>query len=255
MISSAAADNSDAATGNPVPYSGLVGNRKVKIHRVFYKTPGSMWRFYGYYGSLNVVGNLNYYGQYSDDTTFEIIPAWQNKLQSKAYEDHLWTRLSHYSYEIFNNNLRITPTPEGFVDNMWVQFSIDKQPWTEDSDRKSGTDGINNMNSLPFDNIPYKNINAIGKHWIRRYTLALCKEMLGQIRGKFGGNIPIPGDSVTLNSADLLSQAKEEQSTLKEELVTILDEMTYKALAEQDSALVQAIDKVNQGIPLMIYQG
>jgi len=255
VISSAATSNSDVATGNPVPYANLVGNKKVKIQRVFYKTPGSMWRFYGYYGGLNVVGNLNYYGQYSDDTTFEIIPAWQNKLQAMAYEDHLWTRLSHYSYEIYNNKLRITPLPEGFVPYMWVQFTIDKEPWEEDSDRKNGTDGINNMNTLPFENIPYKNINAIGKHWIRRYSLALCKEMLGHIRGKFGGSIPIPGDTLTLNSSDLLSQAKEEQTALKEELVTILDEMTYKAIAEQDAAMMEAVDKVNSEIPLMIYQG
>ena len=79
--------------------------------------------------------------------------------------------------------------------------------------------------------------------------------MLGQIRGKFGGNIPIPGDNVSLNSGDLLTQAKDEQDGLKEELKTILDEMTYKALAEQDSAMVAAIDKVNSNIPLMIYQG
>ena len=55
--------------------------------------------------------------------------------------------------------------------------------------------------------------------------------------------------------SDLLSQAKEEQDALKEELVTILDEMTYKALAEQDAALMDAVDKVNSEIPLMIYQG
>ncbi len=255
IISSSSANNSDPATGNGVPYASLVGKKKVKIHRVFYKTPGSMWRFYGYYGGLNVVGNLNYYGQYSDDTTFEIIPAWQNKLQAMAYEDHLWTRLSHYSYELYNNKLRITPLPHGFVSHMWVQFSIDKEPWTEDSDRKDGTDGINNINTLPFENIPYKNINAIGKHWIRRFALALCKEMLGQIRGKFGGNIPIPGDNVSLNSGDLLTQAKDEQDSLKEELKTILDEMTYKALAEQDADLITAIDKVNSNIPMMIYQG
>ena len=138
---------------------------------------------------------------------------------------------------------------------MHVQFTIDSQPWTEDSDRKNGTDGINNMSTLPFDNIPYKNINAIGKHWIRRYALALCKEMLGQIRGKFGGSIPIPGDDITLNSADLLGQAKEEQDALKEELKTILDEMTYTALAQQDAEKIEAIDKVNSNIPLMIYQG
>jgi hypothetical protein len=213
-----------------------------------------MWRFFGYYGGLNVVGNLNYYGQFSDDTTFEIIPSWHNKLQAMAYEDHLWTRLSHYSYEIHNNKLRIYPIPDGFVTNFWVQFSIEKDGWDEDSDRKFGADGINNMNTLPFDNVPYKNINAIGKQWIRNYALALSKEVLGQVRGKFG-SIPIPGESVTLNASDLLSQAKEEQTALKEELKTVLDEMTYKALAEKDAAMVTAIDTVQQEVPMLIYQG
>jgi hypothetical protein len=60
---------------------------------------------------------------------------------------------------------------------------------------------------------------------------------------------------VTLNASDLLSQAKEEQTALKEELKTILDEMTYKALAEKDAAMITAIDTVQQEVPMLIYQG
>ena len=242
------ADNAD------MDYAGLVGNKKLKIEKVFYKTPQSMWRFFGYYGGLNVVGNLNYYGQFSDDTTFEIIPSWHNKLQAQAYEDHLWTRLSHYSYELHNNNLRIYPMPDGFIKNMWVQFTVETDGWVEDSDRMHGAKGINNMNTLPFDNIPYKNINAIGKHWIRGYALAIATGMLAQIRGKFS-SIPIPGDSVTLNAGDLATLSADSMTALKEELKTILDEMTYRALAEKDAAMVTAIDTVQQEIPMLIYQG
>ena len=242
------ADNPD------MDYAGLVGNKKIKIEKVYYKTPQSMWRFYGYYGGLNVVGNLNYYGQFSDDTTFEIIPSWHNKLQAMAYEDHLWTRLSHYSYELHNNKLRIYPIPDGFIRDMWVQFTVETDGWKEDSDRMHGVKGINNMNTLPFDNIPYESINAIGKHWIRRYALAVATGMLAQIRGKFG-SIPIPGDSVTLNHSELSTQSTNDMKELKEELKAILDEMTYRALAEQDAAMVTAIDTVQQEIPMMIYQG
>ena len=254
ILSRSSANNLDDATEAAVPYAGLIGNKKVRIERVFYKTPQSMWRFFGYYGGLNVVGNLNYYGQFSDDTTFEIIPSWHNKLQAMAYEDHLWTRLSHYSYEVHNNKIRIFPTPDGFISAMWVQFSIDTDGWIEDSDRKYGADGISNMNTLPFDNVPYQNINAIGKQWIRNYALALSKEVLGQVRGKFG-SIPIPGESVTLNASDLLSQAKDEQTALKEELKTVLDEMTYKALAVKDAEMMEATGKVQGQIPMLIFQG
>ena len=231
-------------------------NRNFKIRRVFYKTPGSVWRFYGYYGGLNVVGNMNYYGQFADDTTFELIPAWQNKLQAMAFEDHLYTRLSHYSYEINNNKLRLYPTPQSteHPSKFWVTFTIHRDAWEEDENRKNGVEGINNMSTLPFPNVPYQNINSIGKQWIRRYALALTKEILGQVRGKFS-TLPIPGDSVTLNASDLLSQAKDEQSTLREELKTVLDQMTYRALAEQDAAMVTAVDTVMQEIPLPIFQG
>jgi|15BtaG_2_1085339.scaffolds.fasta_scaffold01891_1 hypothetical protein len=255
ISSSAKSGGTDPATGDTPDFAGMVGNKKVTIRRVFYRTPASVWRFYGYYGGLNVVGNLNYYGQFSDDTTFEIIPAWHNKLQAMAYEDHMWTRLSHYSYELYNNKLRVFPVPDGtFPGYMWVQFTVEKDGWTEDSDRKFGVDGINNVNTLPFDNIPYQNINAIGKHWIRRYALALAMGMLSQVRGKFG-SIPIPGEAVTLNAADLSNMSNSEMQALKEELKTILDEMTYRALAEKDAAMVAATSQVLEDIPLLIYQG
>ena len=103
--------------------------------------------------------------------------------------------------------------------------------------------------------MPYKNINAIGKHWIRRYSLALCKEMLGQIRGKFGGAIPIPGDTVNLNSGDLLTQAKEEKAVLVEELKKILEDTTYLQLMKNDAEKMDASEAINKRVPLPIFVG
>jgi hypothetical protein len=87
-----------------------MGNKRVKIRQVYYITPRQMWRFYGYYGGLNVVGDMHNYGQYADDSSFQVIPVWQNKLQAIQYEDHLYTRTSHYSYEISDNKLKLYPT-------------------------------------------------------------------------------------------------------------------------------------------------
>ena len=246
-----------AATDTSVPYYGQVGNKRIIIHKVFFKTPRAMWRFYGYYGGFSVVGNMRTYGQYADDSTFEIVPTWQNKLQAMAYEDALWTRISHYSYEIKDNWLRIFPRPsETSPKNYWVQFTIENEvePWDDSSRGKTGTDGINNMNTLPFQNIPYANINAIGKQWIRRFALALAKEMLGQIRGKFA-TVPIPGESVTLNAADLLGQARTEMDALREELKTLLEETTYANLAAVDSTLQDSTKKIMESIPAGIYVG
>ena len=110
------------------------------------------------------------------------------------------------------------------------------------------------MNTLPFQNIPYENINAIGKQWIRRFALALTKEILGQVRGKFS-TVPIPGESVTLNAGDLLSQAKAEQDMLRQELKETLDQLTYAEMAATDSTLQDSTGKVLQNIPAGIFVG
>ena len=248
---------SQSATGSSpeLPYYNKVKDKKILVHKVFYKTPMTMWRFYGYYGGINVVGNLQNYGQYSDDSTFEVIPAWQNKLQAMAYEDHLYTRTSHYSYELKNNILRLFPPPSTASPNkFWIEFSVATDPWESDEGVDIGVNGVNNINTFPVGNIPYENINSIGKQWIRRFALALTKEILGQIRSKFS-TIPIPGESVTLNGPALISEGREEQEKLREELKTVLDELTYTKLMTGDAELVEAVNNIEKQIPNLIFVG
>ena len=110
------------------------------------------------------------------------------------------------------------------------------------------------MNTLPFPNIPYKNINSIGKQWIRRFSLSLSKETLGQVRSKIA-SIPIPGNDVTLNGSALISEAKDEQNSLREELKAVLDELVYGKLAEGDAQLQASVSEVIKHIPNGIYVG
>ena len=245
---------SASAEAGGVPYASIDRNKRIVIRDVFYITPQSMWRFYGYYGGMNVVGNLNSYGQFADDSTWQVIPVWQNKLQAMQFEDHLYTRTSHYSYEIIDNKLRIYPIPSTYgPEKFWFRFSIRESSWTDEYD--DGQDGVNNMNTLPFENLPYININSIGKQWIRRFCLALSKGTLGQVRSKFGNNVPIPGDTVTLNGADLLAQAKDEQEKLRTELKEQLDAMTYDKLIETDSGIVDNVNNIQKHVPAGIFVG
>jgi len=251
-----AAISSSAAAGN-VPYAGLVGNKRVNIKKVYYKSPAASWNFYGYFGGLNVVGNLSTYGQYADDSTFEIIPAWQNKLQAMAYEDALKTRISDWSYQLRNNKLRLFPTPTSTTPNkVWFLFTIPDTTFEEDpaGTPANGNNGVNNLNTLPFENLPYDAINSIGKQWIRRFCLSLCKEMLGHIRSKFA-TIPIPNEAVTLNGPALLSEAKAEQKELRDELMKILDDTTYDKLAAKDLTIAENAAKTLNYAPNLIFVG
>jgi len=114
--------------------------------------------------------------------------------------------------------------------------------------------GINNMNSLPFENLPYDKINSIGKQWIRRFALALTKEMLGQVRSKFD-KVPIPNDSVTLNGDKLIAEAKEEKEKLREELKTQLAEMTYLKVGEDSAKMMDDASKTQAYVPVGIFVG
>ncbi len=238
--------------GVDLPYGGKIGGKKILVKKVYYKTPHAMWRFFGYYGGLNVVGNLHNYGQFSDDSTFQLIPAWHNKAQAMAFEDAIYTRMSHFSYELKNNKLRLFPIPEtARQETMWVEFSIPTDVWDDDDIQ---TKGVNNMNTLPIGNLPYVNINAIGKQWIRRFALALSKETLGQVRSKFA-SVPIPGESVTLNGTALISEGKDEQEKLRTELKETLAELTYAKMVETDGAMMENADKVLQKVPNYIFVG
>jgi hypothetical protein len=237
-----------------------VAGKRINVLKVYYKTIGASWNFYGYFGGLNVVGNLSTYGQYADDSTFEVIPTWQNKLQAMAYEDAIKTRVSDWSYQLRNNVLRLYPVPNSnYISKFWFDFTVSSNAWTATETSGSTSpittvNGINNMNSLPFQNIPYDKINSIGKQWIRRFALALAKEMLGQVRSKFD-KVPIPGDSVTLNGDKLIAEGKEEKDKLREELKTQLAEMTYPKIGEDSAKIMDDASKTQSFMPNLIFVG
>ncbi len=238
-----------------------LNGKRIIVRKVYYKTPGASWNFYGYFGGLNVVGNLSTYGQYADDSTFEVIPTWQNKLQAMAYEDAIKTRISDWSYELRDNKLRLFPVSQlTGPSKIWFNFTIPSDAWSDsssgggNSSSSSNVTGVNNMNSLPFQNLPYDKINSIGKQWIRRFCLAICKEMLGQIRSKFD-KVPLPGDSVTLNGTALITEGKEQQKELREELKTLLAEMTYQKISEESAKMSEESSKTQSYIPNLIFVG
>jgi len=162
---------------------------------------------------------------------------------------------SERNNNLINNKLRIYPVPDGVSpEKFWFRFSVEEDAFSSGSS-DVGMLGVNNMNTLPFENIPFESINSMGQQWIRKYSLALSKETLGQVRGKFGGSIPIPGDNVTLNADALLSQAATEQQALKEELNKQLDEMLYSKLAETEKNMTDNTDAIVKKVPMKIFVG
>jgi hypothetical protein len=161
-------------------------------------------------------------------------------------------RKSSYGFELINNKLRIHPIPvKDFT--LWIEYIV-KEERSNPLKYQTASGSVSDMSNAPYDRMEYGKINSVGRQWIYRYTLALVKEMLGYIRGKYG-TIPIPNGETTLNAADLLSAASTEKQALIDELRTMLDTMTRSKLLEAKRAETEHLNVALNGTPLKIYIG
>ena len=173
------------------------------------------------------------------------------KIQAIEFNDQI--RKANYSFELINNKLRIFPIP---TKNYKLHFkyllkSERNNPLVSGS---IGTGVVTDISTVPYVNPTYGNINSIGRQWIFEYTLAVSKEMLGYIRGKYG-TVPIPNADVTLNHADLISAATSEKTALIERLRAYLEETSRSRLLEKKANESEFLQKDLASVPYTIYVG
>lgn len=238
-------------------YSGIIGNNKIVIREVFYKNPRLQWRYFGgYFGNYGYGGGGGVGGGYSGNTNMYLIPTWEDKLRAAQFEDALSVRISHYTYELKNNKIRIFPIPRHyFQQKMWIKFWIPNGSIDSllSGSMTNGVTGINGPATLPLTNIPFESINSPGKSFIRDYALALCKQTLGRVRSKYD-RVPFLNTDVTLDGKDLLAEAKDELKDLVDKLTVYLDKLTNSELAKQNESLLELDMKLKSRIPSRIWK-
>ena len=162
---------------------------------------------------------------------------------------------NNYSFELINNNLRIFPIPnvdERLGHKLWLQYTITSQVYSDSL--SSGSNLITNVSQYPFNNPVYSQINSVGRSWIFEYTLALVKEMLGYVRGKYT-QVPIPGAEVTLNQQDLLASATATKDALITRLREYFDSTSRQSMLERRAAeSVARVSEINN-VPMTIFIG
>ena len=128
--------------------------------------------------------------------------------------------------------------------------------YTGSSNTPSGSipDQISDFSNVPYEDVVYRKINSPGRQWIRKYYLALCKEMLGAIRQKYS-TIPIPGGEVTLDGAELRSEANTEKEALMTQLRDMLEASLPSKLIEEQAMKAEKSTEILKKVPLMIYIG
>jgi hypothetical protein len=232
------------------------GSGSIQIREIYHKSPMSAYRFFGTTSGLNYLNSQFRFESFTPETMFYLLPVWEDILRGMQFKTSNNVRRSNYSFDLANNQLRIFPCPQD-QRKLWIRYSIDANP----SDPTGGSgvnnpqyNGVSNISNIPFGNIEYSGLNSISKHWIRRMTLALAKEVEGQIRSKIS-SIPIPNGELSLNGAELITDARADMESLRAELKEMLEETTYQKLMEKEAMMNQNLQETWKGVPLGIYIG
>lgn len=232
---------------------------KMRLIEVFHFEPYAAQNFLLNASNITnfLATNFNY-ESYVNSTVFYVLPVFEDVLRRGMLETAMRVRRSNYSWDIIGSQLRIYPIPmsEFSLGRLYVKvFTGTQNPFDPSSIHVSGSFGgddsiygISGPSNVPLSNIPYSTITSPGRNWIRQYCLALCKEVLGLIRSKMK-TIPIPNADLQLNGEDLVSQGREDQEKLKQQLRDWLANLTNQKLAEQQAALAASVQTQLKFVP------
>jgi len=229
----------------------------IEVKEIFYQADPAIVRYFDPYAGTgtDVQGLLDAFGfgNYTPGINFLLMPINYDlsKIQAINFNDTI--RKSNYSFQLINNKIKIFPIPTK-ASKLYFKYILKTDRNRATVSGSLGTGVVTDISTVPYENPTYEYINSIGRQWVFEYTLALAKEMLGYVRGKYS-TVPIPGSEVTLNQSDLITAATSEKTALIERLRSYLDETSRNKLLEKKAANSEFIQKDLNAVPYTIYIG
>jgi hypothetical protein len=228
------------------------------VTKVYYEAVPAITRFFDPYsvgaqGTLNLISELGF-GNYSPAAQFLLMPLYEDvmRMQHIEFNDHI--RKSAFTFNIVNNKLTIFPVPSSVTPIRTIYFDYFERTDFENNSAIIKSNVVSDYSDIKYDFIQYSNVNDVGKQWIRKYTLALAKELLGAIREKYN-EIPIPDATVSLDGAALRSEAQVEKDALITQLRENLEELSRKQQFEIRKNEAEYHQEMLKKVPLTIYIG
>jgi hypothetical protein len=234
---------------------GLTGS-DIEVMKVFYEPAPASIQMYGGLGyagtGLGAFANAGLAGYGAN--SFLMLPLSYDLQMMQGIEMFRDVLFSQFTFQLINNKLRIFPIPTDIEDGdkLWFQYMLKSDEYCETVDINKNK--ISNISQVPYRNVDYDTINSVGRAWIFEYTLALVKEILGYVRGKYT-QVPIPGAEVTLNQADLLSSATADKNALIDKLRNYFESTSRQALLERRQAESIARNSELEQVPMTIFIG
>lgn len=239
---------------------GTPGIDAIEIKRFFHQAPPALARFFDPFigsgiGTQQMLDAFGF-GEYSPGVSFQMMPIYADLLRLQAIEFNDMVRRSAFSYQFSKDRVRIFPVPDTVTNVSTIHFEYilkaDRNNPLNSSTGNTGT--ISDFSNIPYNNIVYSYVNAPGRQWIRRYALALAKELLGYIRSKYS-SLPIPDAEITLNGSELIANGQAEKDALIAEMRETLEQLSRQSQLERRQAEADAITSQINKVPMRIYIG
>ena len=235
---------------------GITSSLGIEVMRVFYQESPAITIYYDPYvgsgfGTMNLFDSFGFGGD-SPAINFLMMPLNYDLGVIQQIEMSEMVRRSNYSFEIHDNKIRIFPIPVTSSGNLFFEY-INRDERVESFSMIIPA-VVNNVSNVPYGNPNYDEINPIGRQWIFEMTLAIAKEMLGYVRGKYS-TIPIPNADMTLNQADLIAAATAEKTALLERLRAYFDETSRLGSLDRRAKEAEAVMIETSMVPYTIYIG
>jgi hypothetical protein len=229
--------------------------KRIQITKVFHEPTPAINRFFDPYsvsgqGTLNLIDEFGF-GSFSPAAQFILMPIFEDMLRIQAIEFNDEIRKSAHSFNITNNKLQIFPIPTT-AGKLYFEYFVSDEFVTNSTKVKPNV--VSDYANIGYSFIQYESINDVGRQWIRKYTLALAKELLGAIREKYS-SVPIPGSEISLDGAALRAEAQTEKDNLMEQLRENLEELSRKNQFEVKAQESEHQQEMLKKIPLLIYVG
>tara|TARA_R100001509_G_scaffold95305_1_gene55384 strand:+ start:605 stop:1819 length:1215 start_codon:yes stop_codon:yes gene_type:complete len=232
-------------------------NKRLEIQKVFNEAPAAISKFYdpfaGTYDNIELLDSFGF-GNVSPAVSYILRPISYDLARANAIETNDLVRKSAYSFELINNKMRIFPAPESTDAGEKIFFHYyvkeDKQGVT----RTYTNSKVSDPSNIPYKFITYSEINSPGRQWIRKYTLALSKELLGIIRSKYA-SLPLPNGEVSMDGEALKAEGREEKANYLEELKEFLESVSLAEGAKKEQEIAESQQQVLNKAPLKIYIG
>ena len=229
-------------------------NDRIEVKQVYHQAKPAITRYFDPYlgtgaGSAQLLDSFGW-GDYSPAVNFLMMPMFHDVLRTQAIELNDMVRKSAYSFEIINNKIKLFPRPDS-------AFKVHLRYITTNARQNASLGSssvVTDFSNITYNNMEYNKINDPGKQWIKKYTLALAKELLGAIRSKYS-SVPIPGAEINLDGDTLRSEAASEKDRLITELRENLEATSRRMMIQSDAEEADAMQNKMGKLPLPIYIG